>query len=97
MPVSIFGREAQVLEAPHVLALLSGAPILVFFSFRTGPKRYHMTVMEPYRVQADHRSQRNEAIRRSAQHYADHLERMLRRYPLEWFNFGAFLGKRIDR
>ena len=95
--VSVFNREAHVLEAPHVLALLSGAPILVFFSFRTGPKKYHMAVMAPYRVKADHRSQRKEAIRRSAQHYADHLERMLRQQPLEWFNFGSFLGRRIDR
>ncbi len=94
--VRIFDREAQVLEAPHVLALLSGAPILMFFSFRTGPKRYHMSVVEPYRVQVEHRSQRNDAIRRSAQHYADHLERMLRRYPLEWFNFDSFLGRRLD-
>ena len=94
--VRMFGREARVLEAPHVLALLSGAPILVFFSFRTGPKHYHMTVSEPYRVQSDQRSQRKEAIGRSAQLYADHLERMLRKYPLEWFHFESFLGRRRD-
>ena len=97
VPVRILNREAQVLEAPHVLALLSGAPILVFFSFRTGPRQYHMAVIAPYRGKADRRSQRNEAIRRSAQHYADQLERMLRQYPLEWFNFGSFLGRRVDR
>ncbi|KPJ77866.1 MAG: hypothetical protein AMJ54_06050 [Deltaproteobacteria bacterium SG8_13] len=96
VPVRMFEREARVLEAPHMLALLSGAPILIFFSFRTGPRQYHMAVMEPYRVTADHRSERKEAIRRSAQHYADQLERMLRRYPLEWFHFGPFLGRRID-
>jgi predicted LPLAT superfamily acyltransferase len=56
-----------------------------------------MAVVEPYRVQADRRSQRNDAIRRSAQHYADHLERMLRRYPLEWFHFDSFLDPRVDR
>jgi predicted exporter/predicted LPLAT superfamily acyltransferase len=96
VPVTMFGREAKVLEAPHVLSLLSGAPILVFFSFRTGPKQYHMALAEPYRVQADQRSQRNKAIRRSAQHYADHLERNIRRYPLEWFHFDSFLGPRVD-
>ena len=97
VPVRMFDREARVLEAPHVLALLSGAPILVFFSFRTGTRQYHMAVIKPYRVQAADRSQRKEAIRRSAQHYADHLEHMLRRYPLEWFHFGAFLGRRRDK
>ncbi len=95
--VQMLNREVRLLEAPHVLALLSGAPIFVFFSFRTGPRQYHIAVSAPYRVQADHRSQRNDAIRRSAQHYADHLERMLRRYPLEWFNFGPFLGGAGER
>ena len=95
--VNLFGRRAQVLEAPHILALLSGAPIMIFFSFRTGRKRYHMSVVEPYRVEPAKRSQRDEAIRRSAQHYADWLEKMIRRYPLEWFHFGPFLGRRLDR
>lgn len=95
VPVRFLGHEAQVLEAPHVIALLSGAPIFIFFAFRSGPRQYHFFITEPIFVVAASRADRQAAIRQSAQRYADHMEQMLRRHPLEWFNFGAFLGRKL--
>ena len=93
--VRFLGHEAHVLEAPHMIALLSGAPIFIFFSFRTGKNRYHTAVSRPIFVKAATREDRRRVIERSAQIYADHLERMLRQHPFEWYNFGPFLGKRL--
>jgi lauroyl/myristoyl acyltransferase len=95
VPVRFLGHEAHVLEAPHVIALLSGAPIFIFFAFRSGPRQYHFFITEPIYVRAAGRADRQAVIRQSAQRYADHMEQMLRRHPLQWFNFGAFLGRKL--
>ena len=95
LSVRFLNHEAQVLEAPHMIALLSGAPIFIFFSFRTRKKCYHTAVSKPIFVKAAARKDRRKVIESSAQQYADHLEQMLRKHPFEWYNFGPFLGKRL--
>ncbi|MCP4690856.1 MAG: lysophospholipid acyltransferase family protein [Desulfobacterales bacterium] len=91
-PVHFLGHEARLPEAPHVLALVSGAPLLVFFSFRTGPGRYRFEMHGPIRVTARDRSDRKAAMQRSAQAYADLMEKALRENPLDWGHFTPFLG-----
>jgi predicted LPLAT superfamily acyltransferase len=94
--VRFLGHEVRLLEAPHVFALLSGAPILIFFAFRTAPHHYRITVCEPIYVTAAGRSQRQAAIQASAQRYADQMEKMLHRHPLEWYHFEPFLGRPLQ-
>ncbi|HSW38496.1 MAG TPA: hypothetical protein VLL97_03290 [Acidobacteriota bacterium] len=96
MTARFLGHEAQIPESPHLFALLSGAPLHVFFVFRDSPKRYR-TIMLPARyVAAASRQERQEAIRQSAQRYADQLEAMVRQRPFEWYHFEPFL-KRKDK
>jgi predicted LPLAT superfamily acyltransferase len=90
--VKILGHDVSVPEIPYVLALLSGAPLFIFFAFRTGRKRYHFTVSEPIHIKAASRADRGEVIRKSAQIYADLLEQSLLRHPFEWYHFEPFLG-----
>jgi len=90
--VSFLGHDAYLPETPHLFALLSGAPLLIFFAFRTGDRKYHFTLSEPIYVQAPARADRTAAIRRSAQKYADILEETVRRNPLQWYHFRPFLG-----
>lgn len=94
--VHFLGHQARVLEAPHMIALLSGAPIFILFAFRISQKKYHISVTEPFYVRAASRDNRRQAIRVSAQQYADRMEQVLRRYPLEWFNFEPFLGSKLS-
>lgn len=89
--VRFLNHEAFLPEAPHVLALVSGAPLLVFFSFRAGPRRYRFEMRGPIEVKAGRRSERKAAIQRSAQAYADLLENALRENPLDWCHFTPFL------
>ena len=91
--VNFLGHDVRLPEAPHLFALLSGAPIFVFFAFRTGEKQYHITLSEPLRVEAASRSERPDAIRASAQRYADMLEETVRRHPLQWYHFKPFLKR----
>jgi predicted LPLAT superfamily acyltransferase len=92
--VTFLGQEARLPATPHLLALLSGAPLFVFFAFRAGKKRYHFTLSEPIFIQADSRAERAEAIQRSAQRYANILEETLRRNPLQWYHFEPFFGSK---
>lgn len=89
--VRFLGHEALLPEGPHLFALLSGAPIFVFFVFRLGHNKYQTIMMLPRYVTVSSRADRQEAIRKSAQWYADLLEDMVRRHPCEWYHFEPFL------
>lgn len=92
VPATFLGHEVSFPATPHLLALLSGAPLFIFFAFRSGKRRYHFTLSEPLYVRARSRGERTSAIRLSAQNYADALEATLRKYPLQWYHFEPFLG-----
>lgn len=91
VPVKLLGHEARLPEAPYLLALLSGAPIFIFFAFRTGKRQYHFTMSKPIYIRVSSRRERTAAIQHAAQQYADILEETLRRHPLQWYHFEPFL------
>jgi predicted LPLAT superfamily acyltransferase len=92
VPVTFLGHDAYLPEAPFVFAMVSGAPLLVFFAFRTGKSSYHFTLSEPIAIQPASRRARPEAIARAAQQYADLLEQSLRQHPFEWYHFDRFIN-----
>jgi predicted LPLAT superfamily acyltransferase len=87
IPVKFLGQEILLPEAPHLFALLSGAPLFIFFAFRTDKNKYRFTLSEPIYLTAASREERAAAIQRSAQKYADILEAALRNHPLQWYHF----------
>lgn len=91
LPVRFLGGIAHIPEAPFVLALVSGAPIAVFFAFRTGRFCYRFVLSEPFFVRAGNRADRKKAIAAAAQRYASLLEGALRDHPLEWYHFDRFV------
>ena len=88
-------HEVRLPETPHLLALLSGAPLFTLFTFRTGDRRYAFSVSPPFHVRADSRTERRKVIHRSVQQYAGLLEHTVRNHPLEWYHFQKFLGKKL--
>ncbi|MBW1845864.1 MAG: lysophospholipid acyltransferase family protein [Deltaproteobacteria bacterium] len=89
--VAFLGHRAFLPEAPHLIALMSGAPLFFFFCAQEGKNKFQFYMSEPHYVKAPSRKDRKEAIRKSAQHYANLLEDHLRKYPLEWYHFEPFL------
>jgi predicted LPLAT superfamily acyltransferase len=89
--VTFLGHEAYLPEAPFIFALLSGAPLLVFFAFRTGQNSYSVHLSEPIAIEAKSRQERPRAIALAAQHYADFLEKALREHPFAWYHFDRFI------
>ncbi len=89
--VNFLDRRASLPEAPHFMALLSGAPLYIFFAFRTGNRTYHFSITGPIPVTASSRADRSRAIHASAQRYADILAEKAREYPRQWYHFEQFL------
>lgn len=96
LPVDFLGHKAHLPETPHMLALLSGKPLFILFSFPEGRYRYRIEVSEAIYVKADKRSERKQAVMESAQAYADLLEQAVRQHPEQWFHFEPFLQVRSE-
>jgi len=92
VPVKFIGHEVFLPEAPYLFALLSDAPLFIFFALRIGKKKYHFSISEPLYLKAVSRGERTAAIQQSAQRYANALEAMLRSNPLQWYHFEPFLA-----
>jgi predicted LPLAT superfamily acyltransferase len=89
--VRFAGGEARIPEIPYILAMLSGAPLLIFFAYRTGPGSYHLVTKPPLYVSAASRTERAKAVTTAAQTYADLLHEIVRAHPYEWYHFEPFL------
>ncbi len=91
--VDFLGEQVQIPEMPHVLALVSGAPLFVLFACRSGKGRYAFSVTPPIYVRAADRTEKEAAIRASGQMYAALLEEKLREHPFQWYHFRPFLPR----
>ncbi|NLZ17922.1 MAG: lysophospholipid acyltransferase family protein [Desulfobulbaceae bacterium] len=91
LEVSFLGGVARLPAAPFVMAMLTGAPIFVFFAFRTGPGHYHFTLSQPLHLDKQGRGERDQTLQQAAQHYAHLLEGALRNHPFAWFHFRRFV------
>ncbi len=90
LPVKFFDREVALASGPHLLALVSGAPIFTLFTFRVKRGSHRIMVLPPRKVKASSRSERDKALQESAQVYAGDLEGMVRRHPFQWYIFEPF-------
>ena len=89
--VRFAGGRARIPEIPYILAMISEAPLLIFFGYRTGFGGYHLIAKPPLYVAAASRAERGKAIQATAQTYADLLAETVRSHPYEWYHFEPFL------
>ena len=87
------GHTVAVAAAPFALALVSGAPLLVVFALRIGPRHYRFVSDPPVTLAASDRSDRQAVLVKAAAAYLQRLQAMVKAYPEQWQNFGRFLGK----
>ncbi|MBF0100254.1 MAG: lauroyl acyltransferase [Desulfobacterales bacterium] len=93
--VEFLGHEVVLPQTPYILALLSGSPLFLFFTFKKGNHFYQFILTKPIHLRVLNRKARADIIRKSAQQYADYLKQMLLQHPFEWYHFKPFLGKKI--
>ena len=90
LPVTFFGRKVALASGPYLLALVTGAPLFMLFTFRVKRGRHQVIVLPPRQVKTSSRSGRDKALQESAQAYAEALEEMVRKHPFQWYIFEPF-------
>ena len=85
--VPFFGREASFPQGPFSVATMRGVDVLAVNVMKAGPLKYKIYLTPlPY----DRTLPRKEQIRQLSAEYVAELERRLREYPYQWFNFFDF-------
>jgi predicted LPLAT superfamily acyltransferase len=92
LPVKLFDQQVAFTSAPHLLALISGAPLFTLFTIRVKRGMHQIIIDPPREVKASSRSNRNMALQASAQVYAGALEEKVRQHPFQWYIFEPFFG-----
>jgi lauroyl/myristoyl acyltransferase len=84
------GRFVGVAAAPFALAVSSGAPLMIVFSVRLGPRHYRFIDHPPLTLTAANRGERQVAMERAAALYLEQLHAMLQAHPEQWQTFERF-------
>lgn len=82
-----FSRKAKFPMGPFSVATMRGLNVLAINVMKEGAKKYHIYITElPYDKSASRKQQMTSLL--SA--YVAELERILRKYPSQWYNFYDF-------
>lgn len=88
--VHFFGRPARLPTAPFELALVTRAPLILFWGLHVGKGRYRIVFERLEPPERGPRAERADAVQACMQRYADRLEHHARSAPYNWFNFYDF-------
>jgi len=86
---SFLGKEAKFPMGPYLLASRLNMPVL-FVYFMKGPKRHY----DLYARTAEFKARDAQSLLKE---YTQSMEWILKKYPLQWFNYFDFWGHRIEK
>ena len=92
--IPFLGRPADFPIGAYVMAAMAGAPLVHVFNVREPGGHYHFFAFPPKRVKMPRRDEREACLRDCAARFAQELESILRRDPLQWYNFYPFWDAR---
>lgn len=84
-----FGREAEFPIGPYLLAVQYNVPVYFVYAMKDSLSHYHLYAFEP---QGDLEQIKNKKHRAEVllEQYILNLEKMLLKYPTQWYNFYKF-------
>lgn len=87
LKICLLGAEAQLPQGPFSMATMKSLPVLAVDVMKTGCCEY-TTFITPldYNTEAP----RTEQIRQLSQAYVENMEKRIRQYPTQWFNYFEF-------
>ena len=90
---NVLGRDAYLPKGPFQVVVMRGVDVLAVHVVKTASKRYKIIVKPlPY----DKEAPRKQQIDEIAQRYVDELERIVRLYPTQWYNYFDFWAQHRD-
>lgn len=85
--VNLLGAKAKLPMGPFLTPAMRGLDVLTVNVMKTSTKGYTVYIT---RLKYDRTGTRDEKVGQLAQAYAQQLEKMLRMYPTQWYNFFDF-------
>lgn len=88
--VPFLGQDAPFPVGVYMIAASAEAPLVPVFSLREPRGHYHFFGFPAMNLQIPPRSERDAYLRSCASRFAESLEGIVRRDPLQWYNFYPF-------
>jgi predicted LPLAT superfamily acyltransferase len=88
---TFLGKKANFPAGPFILAAKFGVPVTFVFAVKESPTHYHFFATEPIELKRTRsEAQTEEAARGLLNKYLEEFEKMVHRYPEQWFNYYPF-------
>jgi predicted LPLAT superfamily acyltransferase len=88
---SFLGKEAKFPAGPFILAARFGVPMVIVFAIKETKNKYRFFALPPIEVKRTRTEQELEkTIQDLVNRYVVQFEKMVRAYPLQWFNYYDF-------
>lgn len=88
--VDFLGGRARFPKGAFVVAALSSSPVVKTFAMREGLYKYHFYAEPSETLSFTSRADREKNLTKWVSGYAASYEKILKKYPLQWFNFYDF-------
>jgi predicted LPLAT superfamily acyltransferase len=85
-----FGSKARFPLGPYYMAAQFGVPVSFVSTMKETDTHYHFYATPPIMIEGTNKKETIKSIQKTAQLYASELEKMIRKYPLQWFNYHDF-------
>lgn len=89
LPATLFGKPTEMPAGPFALAMAARAPIFPLFVIRQGRRSYRLLTCPPIMVERRGRD-RDADLRRALDSWTAELERVIREWWYQWFDFEPF-------
>lgn len=89
-PCKFFDRDANFPLGPYYLASQFDVPVCFVSTMKESNTHYHFYSTPPMDFPAGTKKDKNRLVAEMAGRYARELEKMVRKYPLQWFNYYNF-------
>jgi predicted LPLAT superfamily acyltransferase len=87
MPVSFLGEQARFPLGPFIIATRFKVPVSYVFAMKENNLHYHFFASE---IQDNFGGDKNELMMKMLNDFAGEMEKKVRTYPLQWYNFYNF-------
>ena len=85
--VDFLGKPVRLPDAAYTLAACVEAPVFIFLAAKTGIMSYELKFWDISYPRFENRETRDSVLKGCCQKFAHTLEKYLKKYPYQWYNF----------
>lgn len=85
--IDFFGEKAKFPQGPFIMAAVRNVPMLFVAVMKKGGKHYHITI---HKIEVPESGNSKARAKMLASEYVKLLETIVRKYPVQWYNYFDF-------